>query len=128
MIEHLSLHSCTGSNLQRNFLLCKELQPDLSRQTTCWASLVPFQGMSSSLILNANMIPTEWWQSPSVKGPSLSSLHMTVSQSFFSLLNVSTQVGRGSYQPGNIGMKSLISCPKRQCSLKFCLGVRGIVT
>ena len=50
-------------------------------------SLVPFKGMSSSLILDVNMILyREWWQSPSVKGPSFSSFHMTVPQSFFSFV------------------------------------------
>ena len=79
MIECLSLHFCTGRNLLRNFLFCKELQPDPSRQTTYCTSLAAFQGMNSSMILDVNMILyREWWQSPIVMGPSWISLYMTV--------------------------------------------------
>ena len=77
-------------------------------------SLVPFRGVSTSRTPDANMISyREWWQLPSVKGPSFISLYMLFLRTSSLLLSVSTHVVSGSYWPGNIGIKSLMGPPKR---------------
>ena len=63
-------------------------------------SLVPFKGVSTSLTPDANMISyREWWQLPSVKGPSFSSLYMLFLRTSSLLLSVVSD----SFWSGNMG-------------------------
>ena len=105
-----TLPFCTGRNLQRNFCFTKSCSQARSVQVDnilielfyfdSTTSLVPFKGVSTSLTPDANMISyREWWQLPSVKGPSFSSLYMLFLRTSSLLLSVVSD----SFWSGNMG-------------------------